>query len=105
MDDLLETYHTELRKTLKMLGCSDVEFTIEHLKKEFEDRAYFGLITACFPLSIILADPEEITDLENVTLDDLKAAEGNPMKKSFSGTLYRETFQKLLLYFESKGIL
>lgn len=105
MDDLLETYHTELRKTLKMLGCSDVEFTIEHLKKDFEDRAYFGLITACFTLSVILADPKEISDFENVTFDDLKAVEGNPMEKSFSGTLYRETFQKLLLYFESKGIL
>lgn len=97
MNDLLETYHTELRKTLKMLGCSDVEFTIEHLKKDFEDRAYFGLITACFTLSLILADTKEIMDLENVTFDDLKAVEGNPMEKSFSGTLYRETFQKLLL--------
>jgi len=105
MDDLLETYHKELRKTLKMLGCSDVEFTIEHLKKEFEDRAIFGLITACFTLSVILADPKEIMDLENVTLDDLKVVEGNPMEKTFSGTRYRETFQKLLLYFESKGIL
>lgn len=105
MDDLLETYHTELRKTLKMLGCSDVEFTIEHLKKEFEERAYFGLITACSTLSIVLADPKDTTDFENVTFDDMKAVEGNPMEKSFSGTLYRETFQKLLLYFESKGIL
>jgi pyoverdine/dityrosine biosynthesis protein Dit1 len=105
MDDLLETYHTELRKTLKMLGCSDVEFTSEHLKKEFEDRAYFGLITACFTLSVILADPQEAMDMENATFDDLKAVEGNPMEKLYSGTLYRETFQKLLLYFESKGIL
>jgi hypothetical protein len=44
-------------------------------------------------------------DFENVTFDNMKAVEGNPMEKSFSGTLYRETFQKLLLYFESKGIL
>lgn len=105
MDDLLETYHAELRKTLEMLGCSDVEFTVEHLKKEFEDRAYFGLITACLFLNLMLAEPKERIDLENVTFDDMRAVEGNPMEKSFSGTLYRETFQKLLLHFESKGLL
>jgi hypothetical protein len=55
--------------------------------------------------SIILADPKEIMVVENVTFDDLKAVEGNPFEKSFSGNFYRETFQKLLLHFESKGIL
>jgi hypothetical protein len=105
MDGLLETYHTELRKTLTMLGCSDVEFTIEHLKKDFEDKAYFGLITACVYLNMMLADPKESVDVDNVTLEDFKAVEGNPMVKSMSGTLFRETFQKVLLHFESKGLL
>ena len=50
MDDL-ETYHTELWKTIKMLGCSDVGITIDHLKQEFDNRAYFGLITACTSLA------------------------------------------------------
>jgi hypothetical protein len=105
MDDLLETYHAELRKMLQVLGCSDVEFTYEHLKKEFEDKAYFGLFTACAFLSIMLVDPKECKDLENMKPDDLRAVEGNPMEKAFSGTLYRETFQQLLLHFESTGLL
>jgi hypothetical protein len=105
MDGLLETYHTELRKTLTMLGCSDVEFTIEHLKKEFENKAYFGLTTACIHLNMMLADPKDSVDIDNLILDDFKAVEGNPMEKSMSGTLFRETFQKILLYFESKGLL
>jgi hypothetical protein len=105
MDDLLEVYHIELRKVLQVLGCSEVKFTLQQLKKEFEDKAFFGLITSCTLLNLILADPKDAVDLEHLTLDDMRAVEKNPMQEGFSGSIYRETFQKLLLHFESKGLL
>jgi thiamine kinase-like enzyme len=105
MDDLLEFYHIELRKTLQVLGCSEVEFTHQQLRNEFEERAVFGLLTSCTLLNLILADPKDAVDLEHVTLDDMRAVEDNPMEKGFSAALYRETFKKLLIHFESKGLL
>jgi len=105
LDCLLETYHTELRKTLATLGCSDVEFTIEDLKKEFENKAYFGLITACVYLNMFLADPKDSVDVETVTMDEMMVVKDNPLLKSMSGKRFRETFQNVLLHFESKGLL
>ncbi|KDR22625.1 uncharacterized protein LOC110826734 [Zootermopsis nevadensis] len=104
-DDLLNAYHVELRETLHILGCSDVEFTFQQLRKDFEDKAVFGLITSCTLLNLILADPEDAVDLEHLTLEDMRAVEDNPMENGFSGSLYRETFQNILLHFESKGLL
>jgi hypothetical protein len=105
MDDLLEVYHTELRKALEILGCSEVQFTLQQLKKEFEDMAVVGLITSCTLLNLVLADQKDAMDLEHLTLDDMRAVENNPLQKGYSGSLYRETFQKLLIHFESKGLL
>ena len=101
-EHLLQVYYTELRDTLKTLGCDHHTYTIEQMMKEYEDRSLFGLITTCTVLSAVLADPAEAIDMENVKEDgtDLKFLE-----KPYTGRRYREALQKLLPHFERKGLL
>ncbi|XP_069675924.1 uncharacterized protein [Periplaneta americana] len=105
MDDLLEFYHNELRKSLKILRCDHIEFTLQQLKNEFEEKAFFGLISTFTLLNLVLAHPKDALDMENLTEGNLKLTEMNPMEKGFSGTLFKNQFQKLLLHFENKDLL
>jgi hypothetical protein len=101
---LLETYHKELRDTLKVLGCEQYKFTIEQLKKEFEEKSFFGLITACTVLMGVLSEPTEIFDMENIK-EDGSTLDPKSLERSFSGSRYKQAVQKLIPHFESKGLL
>jgi hypothetical protein len=103
-EHLLEVYHTELRDTLKALGSDHHVYTIEQLKKEYEDRSFFGLFTACTLLSAVLADPAEALDMEGLS-EDGSNLDSKSLEKSYSGRRYKEAFQKLLPHFERKGLL
>ena len=102
-EHLLQVYHTELRDQLKTLGCDLHIYTFEQMKKEYEDRSLFGLMTACTVLSAVLADPEEAFDLENVK-EDGSQMDSKSLEKPYLGRRYREALQKLLPHFEMKGI-
>jgi hypothetical protein len=103
-EHLLQVYHTELRDTLQTLGCDHHIYTFEQLKKEYEDRLFFGLITACTVLSVVLADPAEAFDMQNVR-EDGSQIDPKSVEKTYSGSRYKEAFQKLLPQFERKGLL
>jgi hypothetical protein len=103
-EHLLQVYHTELRDTLTTLGCDHHLYTIEQLKKEYEDRSLFGLLTACTVLTAVLADPAEAFDMENIT-EEGSHLDSQSLEKSYSGRRYKEAFQKLLPHFERKGLL
>jgi hypothetical protein len=101
---LLETYHKELRYTLKVLGCEHHKFTIKQLKKEFEEKSFFGLITACTVLAAVLAEPTETYDMDNFK-EDGSCLDPTCFEKVYSGRRYRQATQKLLPHFENKGLL
>jgi hypothetical protein len=101
---LLETYHRELRYILKVLGCEHHEFTIEQLKKEFEEKSFFGLITVCTILTAVLAEPTETFDMENLK-DDGTSLDPANYERIYSGRRYKQAAQILLPHFQSKGLL
>ena len=103
-EHLLQMYHTELQDTLRKLGCYHHIYTFEQMKKEYEDRSLFGLITACTVLGAVLADPAEAFDMENIK-EDGSQVDPKSLEKPYSGKRYREAFQKLLPHFERKGLL
>jgi hypothetical protein len=103
-ENLLETYHRELSYTLKVLGCEHHKFTIEQLKKECEDKAFFGLITACTVLLAVLGEPTEIYDMENFK-EDGSPLDSKSLERTFSGSRYKGAVQKLIPHFEKKGLL
>jgi hypothetical protein len=87
-----------------VLGCEHHKFTIEQLKKEFEEKSFFGLITACTVLLAVLGEPTEIYDVENIK-EDGSALDSKSLEKTFSGSRYKQAVQKLIPHFESKGLL
>jgi hypothetical protein len=103
-EHLLQEYHQELRDTLKILGCEHHHFTLDQLKKEFEEKSFFGLMTAVTILTAVLAEPSDIIDMESLNEDgsnvDLKSVE-----KSYSGSRFERAFQTLIPHFEKKGLL
>jgi hypothetical protein len=103
-EHLLQVYHTELRDKLKTLGCDHYIYPFEQMKKEYEDRPFFGLMTACTVLSAVLADPADAFGLENM-LEDGNNLNSKSLGKTYSGSRYKEFFQKLLPQFERKGLL
>ena len=103
-EHLLQVYYTELRDTLKTLGCDHHTYTIEQMMKEYEDRSLFGLITACTVLTVVLFDPADAFSLGNV-VEDGDNLNSNSLEKTYSGSRYKEAFQKLLPQFERKGLL
>jgi hypothetical protein len=103
-EHLLEEYHKELHDTLKLLGCEYHQFTIEQLKKEFEDKSFFGLMTACTVLTVVLAEPTEPFDMENFK-EDGSVLDSKSVEKTYSGSHYKEAIQKLIPHFEKLGLL
>jgi hypothetical protein len=101
---LLEEYYKELQDTLKILGCEHHHFTLDQLKKEFEDKSFFGLMTAVTVLSAVLAGPNEIFDMENIN-EDGSNVDPKSVEKTYSGRRYKQAFQKLIPHFEKKGLL
>jgi hypothetical protein len=97
-------YHTELQDTLRTLGCDHHIYTMEQLKKDYEDRSWFGLITACTLLTGVLADPADAFDLDNM-VEDGNNVDSKSLEKMFSGSRYKEAFRNLLPQFERKGLL
>jgi hypothetical protein len=77
---------------------------LKQLKKEYEDRALFGLITACTVLSAVLADPADAVEMEYMK-EDMSEMDSKCLEKPYSGRRYKEALLKLLPHFESKGIL
>jgi hypothetical protein len=103
-ENLLEVYHTELRETLLALGCDHHVYTLEQLKKDYEDRLLFGLFTAVSLIPIVLADPADAYEMENL-VEDGRNLDLNKLEKAFSGRRYKEAFENLLPHFERKGLL
>jgi hypothetical protein len=101
---LLEEYHKELQDTLKALGCEHHQFTIEQLKKEFEDKSLFGLFAACTVLTAVLAEPTETYDMENIKGDG-STLDPKSVERIYSGSRYKEAAQKLIPHFEKNGLL
>jgi hypothetical protein len=92
-EHLLQLNHTELLDTLRALGCDRHIYTLEQLKKEYDDRALFGLITACTLLTVVLAYSTDAFDLDNMVEAgndlDSKSLFKKSLQGSFSVTCYR----------------
>ncbi|XP_069676289.1 uncharacterized protein [Periplaneta americana] len=102
-DHLLQVYHKELSDTLKILQCDRPEFTVDVLKKEFDDRSFFGFVTACTLLGAVVAEPTEAFDMENLN-EDGSNLDAKSIEKTYSGSRYECAFRQLLPHFETKGV-
>nr|CAD7426330.1 unnamed protein product [Timema monikensis] len=106
VDQLLEEYHSALTDNLRLLGMSPDLYSLETLKKEFNDCSLFGLNNAVVVFCAVVADPSDRIDVDSLTEEMMKSGEqSNHLGKAFNGERFRNSFQKLLLYMEKRGIL
>ena len=64
------------------MGQQDKLITLEDLKNEFDEKAFFGFYTACTVLAAVLVDPSEALDVENMK-EDGTGLEVKTMEKTF----------------------
>jgi hypothetical protein len=93
---MLQEYHTTLCDTLNALGYSKKIITLEDLRKDYDDKAIYGLFGACCVLPIVLADKgvEQEIFLE-------KDFGHNP--EVLNGEFYKKALQRMLPEFDEKG--
>ncbi|KAJ9580967.1 hypothetical protein L9F63_023852 [Diploptera punctata] len=94
--DLIQEYHNTLKETLASLGYEQLAPSIQGLQQELERKRSYAVIVACTVLPIILADPNNIPDFEEMAKND----ESINFSEEFKATIKLH-----LLEFERKGWL
>jgi len=93
---MLQEYHTTLCDTLNAMGYSKKVITLEALRKDYDDKAVFGLFGVCCFLPVTLADK----GVEPETL--LESGTGH-IPEVLYGELYKKALQRMLPEFDKKG--
>ncbi|XP_049785641.1 uncharacterized protein LOC126188168 [Schistocerca cancellata] len=105
LDMMLEEYHKTLMSTLSALGDDSCQYSLQTLKQDFEDTLMLGFFAANVVLPAVLQDNTEAFDIFQT--DETTVTE--KYRVSLSGLRcnerFREVYQKLLLYFDRKGLL
>ena len=93
---MLQEYHTTLCDTLNAMGYSKKVITLEALRKDYDEKAVYGLFVACCALPVVLADKgvERESPLESGTGQ-------NP--EVYNGEFYKKVLQRILPEFDEKG--
>ncbi|XP_067000031.2 uncharacterized protein [Anabrus simplex] len=97
LEQLVKEYHREFCRYVGLLGKAPV-LTLDELKAELDKNAFFGLISACLMLPVVLSDPEDTPDLGTITTRETEL-------ECHSGFHFQHQFKNILLYFEEKGII
>jgi len=92
---LVEEYYNTLHSTFTLLGCAELCPSLQKLHKQLDKLGRFGALIACRGLSFMLADENNIQDLEVLK-------EGHSAHFS---ERYKDAIKTLLPLFEQKGWL
>ena len=93
---MLQEYHTTLSDTLNAMGYSKKIITLDALRKDYDDKAIYGLFGACCILPVLLAD-------KGVELDSLMEKGAGQNSEVYNGEFYKEALQRMLPKFDEKG--
>ena len=94
---MLQEYHTTLCDTLKAMGYSKKVITLEALRKDYDDKAIYGLFGACCGLPIALAD-------KGVESESLLEKGAGLTPEVLNGEFYKKAMQRMLPEFDEKGV-
>jgi hypothetical protein len=93
---LVEEYYNTLHSTLTVLGYADLCPSLQQLHKQSDKLGRFAVLVACTELRFVLADPNNIPDL------DMALMEEQPVHFS---ERYKDAIKTLLPFFDQKGWL
>jgi hypothetical protein len=93
---MLQEYHTTLCDTLNAMGYSKKVITLEDLRKDYDDKAVFGLYGACCALPIVLTD-------KDIDLDSFVEKRVGKDPEELNGEFFKKAMQRMLPQFDEKG--
>ncbi|KAK7872612.1 hypothetical protein R5R35_001949 [Gryllus longicercus] len=101
-DSFLREYYNELKDTVNKLDYGCELFTFDEFDQEMKRTSCFGLYSAISILAVVLANPNDIIDLEKLTLEN---GEIQLFNKVYESPEFRKAFEPVLLYFNERGVL
>jgi hypothetical protein len=93
---LVEEYYNTLHSTLTLLGYAELCPSLQQLQKQLEKMGRYAVLVACTVLPFVLADPNNIPDL------DMALKEGLSVHFSERN---KDAIKTLLPFFDQKGWL
>jgi hypothetical protein len=93
---MLQEYHTTLYDNLNAMGYTKKVITLEALRKEYDDKAIYGLFGACCVLPIVLAD-------KGIEPESLLEPGAGQNLEVYNGEFYKKAMQRMLPEFDEKG--
>jgi hypothetical protein len=92
----VEEYYNTLHSTLTLLGYADLCPSLQQLHKQLEKMGRYAVLVACTVLPFILADPNNIPDLD-MALKEVQSVHFSERNK--------DAIKTLLPFFDQKGWL
>jgi hypothetical protein len=80
------------------MGYSKKVITLEDLRKDYDDKAVYGLFGACCVLPIVLAD-------KGIEMDSLMEKGTRQNAEELHGEFFKKAMQRMLPQFDEKGAL
>lgn len=99
-NEILEEYHKTLCQTMTHIGCETIPFSLETLRQEMIDRAFYGMISAFTILPILVVDKSEV-----MSVDEMMSEEGRKSHPAFNYPRYRQILHRRLPAFDNLGLL
>ncbi|GLH00633.1 Putative ecdysteroid kinase [Gryllus bimaculatus] len=104
-EDLLHIYCHEFKQWTSKLDYKGTPFTLEEIREEINRTLLFGFASVITTMAVVLADPEDSPDLSKVTEEQAASGEGmNMFEKVYKSSAFRDAFEYLLPYFDSRGV-
>lgn len=101
VDTFLRIYYNSFEETLKKLNFhQEKPFGFDQLKKEFEEKYFWGLLVSCTFFPHLLMPSSETLDADEFFKGDEKK-----LKKIYQGEDIKRILKKGFLFFEERGIL
>ncbi|XP_063979212.1 uncharacterized protein LOC135163581 [Diachasmimorpha longicaudata] len=100
-DDLIDEYYKVLTATMRRIGCKVEPPSMNHLKEAIYRMEFYGMLSACTILPIVLIDKNEAQHLDEILGND----EGSFNNKGYENPKYRETMTRRLPRWEAMGLL
>lgn len=100
-NELFATYLDTLNTTLEDLGCQE-RYTEEEFRNDINTSTDWAVIAICNVLPVVVCEPENVMNMEEMKEDDFKSNEPSEMfKKVYEGKHFKALLPNVMAQFSS----